>query len=364
MTVLPGQAARASMSDVVARAAVSVQTVSRVVNGAPKVAPATRERVERAIAELGYRPNTTARALATGATRTVGLVTQYLHQYGPARTLVALERSARQAGYSLRVAVAHDSSRAGVETAVAALVAESVDAVVALATHVDALPAVDRLRTAVPVVTVQAGPDPRRPTVCVDQEAGARLAVRHLLDLGHRTVHHVTGPAWSVEAHRRECGWRAELLSAGAPVPAPLPGDWTPACGVAAGRRLAGLVRRPPRGRGAPTAVFVANDQMAVGVLNALHDAGVAVPGDVSVVGFDDVPEAAYLLPALTTVRQDFAELGRRGIALALDPAGAPAGEAAAPVPPELVVRASSGPPPAAELRRPVVSGPVAAPAP
>lgn len=345
MIVLPGVTARASMSDVAARSGVSVQTVSRVVNGAPEVAPGTRERVERAIAELGYRPNTTARALATGSTRTLGLVTQYLHQYGPAKTMVALERSARQAGYSLRVAVAHDSSGAAVEAAVAALVAESVDAVVALATHVDALPAVDRLRTTVPVVTVQAGPDPRRPTVCVDQEAGARLAVRHLLDLGHETVHHVPGPAWSAEARRRERGWRAELLAAGAPVPTPLHGDWTAASGVSAGRRLADLVRRPPAGCGPPTAVFVANDQMAVGVLSALHDAGVAVPEEVSVVGFDDVPEAAYLRPPLTTVRQDFTELGRRGIALALDRPAAPAGDAAAPVPPELVVRASSAPP-------------------
>ena len=342
-----GHGGRASaMSDVAARAGVSLQTVSRVVNGAPKVAPRTRERVERAIAELGYRPNTAARALVTGATRTIGLVAQDLHHYGPATTMVGLELSAREAGYSLRVAVLHDSSGRAMQTAVERLVADSVDAVVALATHADALSAVDRLRTPVPVVTVQAAPDARRPTVWVDQEAGARLAVRHLLDLGHRTVHHVAGPPCSLEARRRLDGWQAELRAAGAPVPTPLGGDWTPSSGVLAGRRVLDLLRRPAPGVPLPTAVFVANDQMAVGVLSALHEAGVDVPGDVSVVGFDDIPEAAYLLPGLTTVRQDFAELGRRGVALVLDRLAGQSHGTTTSVPARLVVRSSSGPPP------------------
>ena len=334
-----GQGSRASaMSDVAARAGVSLQTVSRVVNASPHVAPLTRQRVEQAIAELGYRPNTAARALVTGATRTIGLVTHHLHQYGPAQTMVGLERSARQAGYSLRIAVLDEASGAAMQAAVEDLVAESVDAVVALATYADALDAVDRLTTPVPVVTVQAGPDPARPTVFVDQEAGARLATRHLLDLGHATVHHVAGPSSSLEARRRRAGWEAELRVAGVPVPAPLYGDWTPASGLRAGRQIASADDRP-------TAVFVANDQMAVGVLKACSDAGVAVPGDISVVGFDDVPESAYLLPALTTVRQDFAELGRRGVGLALDRLAGRAEVQTAPVTPELVVRDSAAAP-------------------
>ncbi len=344
MEVRQGNRASA-MSDVAARAGVSLQTVSRVVNGSPHVAPDTRARVELAIADLGYRPNPAARALVTGASRTIGLVTHHLHQYGPAQTTVGLERSAREAGYSLRISVLHDTSGAAMQAAVEDLAAESVDVVVALATYADALDAVDRMRTAVPVVTVQAGPDLRRPTVWVDQEAGARAATRHLLELGHATVHHLAGPVSSLEARRRLAGWRTELLAAGAPAPAPLQGDWSPAAGLAAGRRLAAQVRNPPTGEAPPTAVFVGNDQMAVGLLKALHEAGVAVPGEMSVVGFDDIPEAAYLLPGLTTVRQDFAELGRLGVALALDrltgrPPGAPA-----PVVPELVARASSAPP-------------------
>ncbi|WP_029432062.1 LacI family DNA-binding transcriptional regulator [Blastococcus sp. URHD0036] len=338
-----GQGSRASaMSDVAARAGVSLQTVSRVVNGSPHVAPLTRQRVEQAIAELGYRPNTAARALVTGATRTIGLVTHNLHQYGPAQTMVGLERSARHAGYSLRIAVLDEASGAAMQAAVEDLVAESVDAVVALATYADALDAVDRLTTSVPVVTVQAGPDPRRPTVWVDQEAGARLATRHLLELGHATVHHVAGPVSSLEARRRLAGWRAELRAAGVPAPTPLRGDWTPASGLRAGQRLVERLGDPAA---RPTAVFVGNDQMAVGMLRALADAGVDVPGEVSVVGFDDVPEAAYLLPGLTTVRQDFAELGRRGVGLVLDRLSGSAGGGGTPVQPQLVVRSSTAAP-------------------
>ena len=153
-----------------------------------------------------------------------------------------------------------------------------------------------------------------RPAVGVDQETGARLATRHLLDLGHRTVHHVTGPADSQEARARIEGWRSELRAAGAPVPGLLTGDWTPSSGYAAGKLLAARVR----GGDGVTAVFLANDQMALGLLAALHEEGLSVPGDVSVVGFDDLPEAPYFTPPLTTVRQDFAELGRRGVQLVL----------------------------------------------
>jgi DNA-binding LacI/PurR family transcriptional regulator len=172
----------------------------------------------------------------------------------------------------------------------------------------------------------------------VDQQAGALLATRHLLELGHRTVHHLAGPADSLEARGRTAGWRAALEAAGAEVPPVFPGDWWPAAGHAAGRRLAAALHA---GSNDVSAVFVANDQMALGLLNALHEQGVRVPEDVSVVGFDDVPEAAYYTPPLTTVRQDFAELGRRGVELVL---GRLTGRPCAPEPvvPELVVRSTT----------------------
>ncbi|GIF62660.1 LacI family transcriptional regulator [Asanoa ishikariensis] len=329
-----------AMSDVAARAGVSHQTVSRVINRHPNVAVATRARVLAAIAELGYRPNGAARALATGSTRTIGLVTSNISQYGPAQTMLGLEHAAREAGYFLTVSVLDDAGARTMTEAIDRLATQSVDAIVALSTYDEAVLALREVHAAVPLITVQASGDGDGPAVWVDQETGAALATRHLLDLGHRTVHHVSGPAGSIEAAARASSWRAVLDSAGARPPSMLRGDWLPASGHAAGREL--VARR--RGGESVTAVFVANDQMAFGLLNAFHEAGLRVPDDVSVVGFDNVPEAPYYIPPLTTVRQDFAELGRRGVQLVLGLLG---GEQARPCPvvPQLLVRATTAPP-------------------
>ncbi|MGR6966912.1 LacI family DNA-binding transcriptional regulator [Geodermatophilus sp. URMC 61] len=329
------------MSDVAARAGVSHQTVSRVINGHRNVAPQTRERVERAIRELGYRPNSAARALVTGSTRTIGFVTVNINQYGPAQTLVGLERAARAAGYSLSVTVLDEATAEAMRDALDRFMAQSVDAVLALATYDDAVEALHQVHTPLPLVTVQSGGALEEPAVGVDQVAGARLATRHLLDLGHRTVHHVTGPADSKEARDRVEGWRAELTAAGTPAPVCLHGDWTPSSGYEAGRGLAARRRAGEE----ITAVFMANDQMALGLLAALHEEGLEAPRDVSVVGFDDLPEAPYLTPPLTTVRQDFAELGHRAVELVL---ARLAGRELhlEPVPPVLLIRSSTGPVP------------------
>jgi DNA-binding LacI/PurR family transcriptional regulator len=334
------------MSDVAARAGVSHQTVSRVINGHPNVAAATRTRVLEAIAQLGYRPNSAARALVTGSSRTIGLAIPNISQYGPAQTMLGLEQAARVAGYFLSVSILDDTSAAAMSLAVDQLVTQSVDAVVALSTYDEAARALRRLRTPMPLVAVQAGLEGHDVAVWVDQEAGAGLATRHLLELGHRTVHHVAGPRGSLEAAARQRRWQAELERAGAPVPPMLWGDWWPTSGYAAGREL--VARR--RGGEDVSAVFVANDQMALGLINALHEAGLRVPADVSVVGFDDVPEAPYYIPPLTTVRQDFAELGRRGVQVVLALLGGKRPQSQ-PVPPQLLVRDTTAPP-ALEYRR------------
>jgi DNA-binding LacI/PurR family transcriptional regulator len=329
------------MADVAARAGVSHQTVSRVINGHHSVAPDTRKRVQQAIAELGYRPNLAARALVTGSTRTIGLVTVKINQYGPAQTMLGLESAARAAGYSMSVSILDEATAVAMREAVDLFVAQSVDAVVALTTYDDAAEALRSLEAPVPLVAVQVGGGEDRPAVGVDQETGARLATRHLLSLGHATVHHVTGPADSQEARARVEGWRAELAAVSAPVPETLQGDWTPSSGYDAGRCLAARMRAGE----SVTAVFAANDQMALGLLAALHEEKLSVPGDVSLVGFDDLPEAPDFTPPLTTVRQDFAELGRRGVQLVL--ARLSGGDLhPEPVPPALIVRASTGPPP------------------
>jgi DNA-binding LacI/PurR family transcriptional regulator len=329
------------MADVAARARVSLQTVSRVVNGSPNVAPQTRERVERAIAELGYRPNIAARALVTGSARSLGLVMSHVDQYGPARTMLGLENAARAAGYSLTVTILDDASAGSMRSAIDAFVGHAVDAIVVLTTYGEALDALKDIAPPVPLIAVQGGRDADRPAVWVDQQAGAGLAVRHLLDLGHRTVYHVAGPADSLEARGRIVGWRRTLQAAGAHVPELLFGDWWPASGYAAGKEFAARAREDGSD---VTAIFVANDQMTLGLLTALDEEGLRVPRDLSVVGFDDVPEAAFYNPPLTTVRQDFAELGRRGVELVLAKLHG-AHEQPEPVAPSLVVRKTTAAP-------------------
>ena len=329
------------MSDVAARAGVSHQTVSRVVNGHPNVAPLTRSRVQRAIEELGYRPNAAARALVTGSSRTIGLVTMNVNQYGPAQTMIGLEQAARTAGYSLSVAIVDGAGVGTIAEAVDRFVAQSVDAVVVHTADLEAVAALGVLDPPVPLVAVQMGGEELGPTVTVVQEAGARLVVDHLLGLGHTTVHHLSGPEHSMESRRRVEGWRDALAEAGAPPGELWHGDWWPSSGHAVGIEVASRIRA-----GEPiTAVFAGNDQMALGLMVALHEQGLAVPGDVSVVGFDDVPEAPYFSPPLTTVRQDFSELGRRGVQLVL---ARLAGQDCEPdqVQPGLLVRGSTGAPP------------------
>ncbi|MEV4417599.1 LacI family DNA-binding transcriptional regulator [Catellatospora sp. NPDC049609] len=336
------QPARAAVIRDVARlAGVSHQTVSRVLNNHPSVREETRERVLRAVTQLNFRPNAMARGLAGRRSRVIGVVSFDTLLYGPAATLLGLERAARRAGYGVSIVALEQLDRAGVAEAVDRLAEQSVAGVVIIAPLMTAAAAVHSLPTGVPAVVVESDAGGDLPTVSVDQVAGARLAVEHLLALGHRTVWHLSGPQGWLEARDRVDGWRQALEAAGRPVPPVLPGDWSPRSGYEAGLRLAGQTE--------VTAVFCANDQQALGMLRALHERAVRVPEDISVVGFDDIPEAAFLSPPLTTVRQDFDEVGRRCLAALLDLFGG--NGAAAPVrhprvPPSLVVRASSGPPP------------------
>jgi DNA-binding LacI/PurR family transcriptional regulator len=175
--------------------------------------------------------------------------------------------------------------------------------------------------------------------VAVDQIAGAVSATQLLLDLGHETVWHLAGPREFLEAQLRTEGWRATLEGAGARVPPVLVGDWSPASGYRLGQQLAA----DPE----VTAIFVANDQMALGVLRALHERGREIPREISIVGFDDIPEAQYFTPPLTTVRQDFGEMGRSSMRLLLElmqHTGRPPQRVT--IAPELVVRRSTAPPP------------------
>ena len=323
------------MADVAKRAGVSVMTVSRVLNGFPGVADETRERVEAAVADLGYRANTAARVLAGGRSRMLGVIAVEPEHYGPAQLLYGLEGAARGAGHAVSfVTFAPDTD--DLHDALDHLRAAQVEGVIVEAPVLPVVEALADLRDDLPLVVV--GGDPALPhsTVAVDQAAGGRLATEHLLDQGHRTVHHVRGEVGWVDAAERERGWADALADAGAPAGRLLAGDWSAAGGYAAGAELAADTD--------VTAVFAANDQSAMGVLRAVHDRGREVPGDVSVVGFDDTPDSGFLVPPLTTVRQDLREVGRRAVELVIRHVGGDRELEHVLVPPELVVRASAGP--------------------
>ena len=300
-----------AMKDVAALAGVSHQTVSRVLNGTGKVAPDTRERILTAITELGYRRNSAARALVTRKTGIIGIVTTTSVHYGPTSILVAIELAARQAGYFTGVTALEDFSVESLSSAFDHFLGLSVEAIVVIAPVVGIAQAVEAVHVPVPVVAVTAadveGASGLR-SVRADQLGGAREAVRHLISLGHRDIAHVPGPQDWFEARMRMEGWRLELEAIGARMREPVAYGWEPEVGYRAGLEL---VRQ-----GVPTAVFAANDAIALGLIRAFAESGLSVPRDVSVVGFDDEPASEYFLPGLTTVRQDFADLGHQVLRL------------------------------------------------
>ena len=326
------------MTDVARAAAVSHQTVSRVLNGHPNVRPATRERVLAAIEQLGYRPNLAARALASGRSNQLGLVTLNTMLLGPIATLYAVEQAARSSGYSVSITSVRSIDRQSLSESVERLLQQAVAGVIIIAPVVSRDSALDALPPELPAVVVEADPESAISAVTVDSRLGASLATRHLLELGHRTVFHISGPQDFIEAQQRIAGWRETLEQAGSPVPEVIVGDWSAQAGYDAGHVLAELPD--------VTAVFAANDNTALGLLRALSEQGRSVPGDISVVGFDDIAEAGFFTPPLTSVRQDFAEMGRRTVELLLRQieTGARSVEHIT-LPPELILRESTARP-------------------
>ncbi|MBZ3904634.1 MULTISPECIES: LacI family DNA-binding transcriptional regulator [Streptomyces] len=331
---------RPVMDDVARLAGVSKQTVSRVLNDNPAVRRETREAVLEAMRTLGYRPSRSARSLASGRTRMLGVISFDAARYGPAATLTAINTAAQDAGYLVSSIALDTADRDTVVQAVDRLSAEGADGIIAIAPQRPVATALAGARPDTPLVMLDNGLGDGTPVVSSDFTAGARLATEHLLGLGHRTVWHIAGPTGWTSAERRAASWRETLERAGARVHAPLVGDWSADSGYELGRRLAD---RPE-----VTAVFVSNDQMALGLLRALHEAGRRVPDDVSVVGYDDIPEAAHLLPPLTTIRTDFSLIGTVALRLLVRQLGEPgvSGGAAvvgSVVPVELIVRDSTG---------------------
>ncbi|BDZ46183.1 LacI family DNA-binding transcriptional regulator [Naasia aerilata] len=332
------RARAATIFDVARLAGVSHQTVSRVINEHPNVRAATRERVQQAIQQLRYRPYTAARALVTRRSRTIGLITMGGQDWGPSLTAMHFNEAAREARYAVSMVSLLSTDEAALRDSVERLLRQSVEAVVLVAEDRNALQLLQRIELGVPLIALDPSDSAGTLTVALDQYAGARGAVRHLVELGHRSILHLAGPRVSPAAAERERGWRDELAKHGLVAREPGVGDWSPSSGALFGRQLDLSVPF--------TAVFSSNDQMAVGLMHVLVERGLSVPADVSVVGFDDIPEAEYLMPPLTTVRQDFERLGRdmmaRVAAVLSEVPEIPPARAV----PELIVRASTAPPP------------------
>lgn len=325
------------MEDVAKAAGVSGQTVSRVVNNRGYVGAATRTRVLAAMTDLGYRPNSAARALRSGRFRTIGVIMFTLASYGNHRTLDAIAVRASAAGYALTLIPVEASGASGVSVAFDRLSEHAVDGIIILIEAHRLDEAEVEIPDGLPVVVIDSNRREPHPFVDIDQAQGARLATEHLLQLGHDTVWHLAGPLESYAAERRRASWQATLEEQNRLVPAPLLGDWSPRSGYEAGLLL--------RERDDVTAIFAANDQMAIGILRAYHEAGLGVPERVSVVGFDDMTDAEYAWPPLTTVRQHFEVVGERAIdALIAELDGSDPGEQSL-VATELIVRASTAAP-------------------
>lgn len=332
-----------SMEDVAAVAGVSHQTVSRVLNDHPNVREGTRIRVLEAIEELGYRRNRAARALATAHSSTIGILTIGSEFFGPQSTVLAVEAAARAQGYFVSVTALDGYDVGSAVIALNHLVDQGVDGVVVVAPLDKVTQAIDDAHLKLPVVVVAARTevpegDPVH-YVYVDQRDGARQATEYLLSLGHQKIVHVSGPVGWFDATERQIGWRQVMKEAGLEALEVAADSWLTPSGFEAGEQLVPRIRA-----GEVTAVFAANDYLAIGLLRAFWDAGLSVPKDVSVIGFDDLQISAYCIPALSTVRQPFADIGRAALAELLG--GQPGANIAQVTAPTMVVRASTGPPP------------------
>lgn len=335
----------ASIRDVARAADVSYQTVSRVLNGHPSIRPATKQRVLDAMAELRYRPNQAARALVTSRARTLGVVLGSRGEYGPTSSLAALEDAARERGYWVTSAYLSDTRPETIRAAVEHLRRQSVEGIIVHAPQVRVFDVLAELDVDVPYLGLHSA-ERGIAELADDQVHGARMVTEHLISLGHVEILHVAGPQDWIEAESRMRGYLHALSDADLPTRPPILGDWTGDFGYRAAIELS---RRLDF-----TAVFAANDSMALGLLHGFRDVGVDLPRQLSVVGFDDIPLARHGWPPLTTVHQNFTGLGERAVRALLDAIGAPstAPEAAEAAPeasdvvPRLVVRDSSAPAP------------------
>ena len=322
----------ATIRDVASAAEVSVATVSRVLNGSDKVVEPTRSRVLAAATSLGYVPHSGARSLSMQRTDTIGVILPDLHGEFFSELIRGIDAATRARG--LHLLLSHSHGDPDEAAAVLRAMRGRVDALVVMSPYADEAMLSASISGSTPLVLLGSGGAGRHPRLAIDNRGGAFAMTEHLLEAGYRSIAFVAGPQGNIEAARRLEGYRAALATRPGTEARILPGDFGEESGLAAGRLLIA--------QGLPDAVFAANDMMAIGCLQAFREAGVDVPGDVALAGFDDIPVARFLDPPLTTVGVPIAEIGRHAVECCAEILAGGEACASRTFAPDLVVRAST----------------------
>src|ERR1019366_1642318 len=325
-----------SLFDVAIHSGVSHQTVSRVVNNHPNVSEKTRQKVLLAIEDLGYRPNHAARMLVTGKTSTIGVLSHDTTLFGPASVLHSVQFVGRELGYAVSLISLKSIYPEQVIAGIQELADLGAEGVIIIAPQAAEYKMLNQTSRQLPAVIIEGGDVAAIPSVEVDQYLGAKIAVEHLIQLGHKNIEHISGPKDWFSAQRRLEGWKAALAEAHLKPATVIEGDWSPRSGYLATKEI---LKDP-----SITSIFSANDDMALGALKAINEAGLTIPEKFSLVGFDDAPVSAYLTPSLTTIHQDFDEVGKQALTLLLKlVSGEKLNKRRVTVAPKLIIRASTG---------------------
>lgn len=335
---MPEAVKQPNIYDVAKLAGVSHQTVSRVINNGSSVRPSTRDRVLQSMESLAYVPNAAARALVTAKSKIIGVLVSDSLYHGPSQMAHALEVEARKAGYFTISASVDPLNDESILAGINHLRRVGIEALVVITPQSNAVKAVESVVTNIPVVFFDSPNPSEKFSANLDNFSGARLATQHLIDLGHKKILHVSGPmSWFAAPPRFE-GYRSAMEQAGLE-PRVIEGNWTVQSGFEIGSSIS-------IERSGITAIFSANDHLALGLMRALRERGYQVPQRISIIGFDDIPEAAFYEPPLTTINPDFNELGVAALEMILGSLENLSSKPFEPTLPELIVRQSTTAPP------------------
>ena len=297
---MPDSHRRVTIKEVAAQAGVSVATISRVLNGKGPVRETTSRRVMETCQAMRFTPHGIARSLSLRRTHTIGLLLPDLHGEFFSEVIRGIDAEARRTGYHLLVSGFHSDRQEMI--AVFRAFRGRVDGLIVMSPDREAAMLCSYLPQGLPLVLLNSMGTSR--AITIDNDGGARAMVHHLQSLGHRKIAFIKGPEQNADAAERLRGYRETVAA-----PIEIDGDFSEEAGYAAGAKVIAMTERP-------TAVFAANDAMAVGALGAFREAGLRVPHDIALTGFDDIPIGRYVTPPLTTVSVDIAQLGRRAFDL------------------------------------------------